>query len=307
LRQKEVKQIENSFVLSELKKQRQSSAIRIEKRTEKKRELRMTSASTIRSNSRKAHLTRVLLVPAATLIVAGGLIGMNGLESAAPGNVGSTINPPLIAAQAPISTMWQRPTASYFIVASEVQHDEVVAEQAREAERRRAAGEPQYFFAVVVVAADYDSELDARGWFREFRDDWERRGAVDIKTIDLRSAAVAPASVSRITERPTASYYIVGSVAQHDRVVAEQTLEADRRRAAGEPEYFFAVVVADTLESGIEAYDWFKEFKGNWARRGAVDVKTIDLRDYGGSGVNSPVDYRDYLANQEYWDELVRQ
>ena len=145
----------------------------------------MTSAQFIRSNSRRAHLTRLLLVPAVSLIVAGGLIGMNSPESAAPRTDGSTINSPVAAAPASVSTMWQRPTASYFFVGSVAQHDEVVAEQERETERRRAGGEPEYLFAVFVVN-DFDSEVEVRDRFNEFKHDWERNGVRDIKTIDLR-------------------------------------------------------------------------------------------------------------------------
>jgi hypothetical protein len=77
-------------------------------------------------------------------------------------------------------------------------------------------------------------------------------------------------------QRPSITYFLVGSLEQHDRVLAEQT-EIAGRASAGEQERWFAVLLAGTLEQEKEAWDQIEAAKSNGLRC-CQSLRFVDLR-----------------------------
>jgi hypothetical protein len=87
-----------------------------------------------------------------------------------------------------------------------------------------------------------------------------------------------PAVLEGLDSRPSGTYFLVGSEAEHDLLVAEQERIAAEREASGGPRHLFLVVVADTPANQYDAWDWYQDAKTEWLLAGATNIRLVDLR-----------------------------
>ena len=77
---------------------------------------------------------------------------------------------------------------------------------------------------------------------------------------------------------PTMTYFLVDSIDQHDLVVAEQTEITNAIESKGE-EHWFSVLIAETPQEAIEAWDFIDNAKADWLRCCQTGrFRVVDLR-----------------------------
>jgi hypothetical protein len=137
------------------------------------------------------HTWKTVKTHAFTLVSAGAIaiaafVVMNGFADTGPRAISGAL-PSSELDPARLEELASRPTATYFLVGSEEQYDQVVAEQQLVAAERQASGGRKHLFQVRVADSE-ENELDAWQWLEDNqKPQWRRTGVARISVVDLRS------------------------------------------------------------------------------------------------------------------------